>query len=336
MSEHSDNKKIVWLDNLRGTACLMVILIHTTSWYVTHGLGIGSVNWAFANVLNSASRVAVPLFFMISGYLFFGPRSASGKHFRRIALCLLFYSLIGLLYMATFTPINAERALLGALNKPVFYHLWFFYAVVIVYLCSPLIEVKPTHARYLLVVGLIVAVVANPNTVAWRPDGVPLLPVNLYINGDTLYYLLYAVMGRAIGMLDLSGKRGSYWAAAGFIVAVALIAIGTKRQMIINGDFADTYYVYCGPLVFIAAISLFLLFKLCLWRRPLPLLTLVSRHSLAIYGFHAFIIHYLRTHALDVRQWALLDIPYVFALTLAISLALAVGLSRIDRRRWVS
>jgi surface polysaccharide O-acyltransferase-like enzyme len=62
--------KINWIDNLRGIACLMVVMIHTTTWYVTNAHSISHVNWDIANILNSASRVSVPLFFMISGFLF--------------------------------------------------------------------------------------------------------------------------------------------------------------------------------------------------------------------------------------------------------------------------
>ncbi len=62
--------KIYWIDNLRGIACLMVVMIHTTTWYITNAHSISLLNWDIANALNSASRVSVPLFFMISGYLF--------------------------------------------------------------------------------------------------------------------------------------------------------------------------------------------------------------------------------------------------------------------------
>lgn len=331
-----EDKRIDWIDNLRALACMMVIMIHTTSFYVTHGLDIGEHNWLLANVLNSMSRVAVPLFFMMSGFLFFGPRRAGARHFLRVGLCLLFYSLLGLLYMAIFTPISAAQALTGALQKPVFYHLWFFYAVIVIYLLSPLIEIKPVSAGYLSILILLLAVVANPNTLPFNHGHIRLLPINLFISGDTFYYLFYAVLGRAAGVLDLKGKKIPVIAAALFIISVALVAMGTKKQLIINGDFADTYYLYCGPLVFIGAVSLFVFFKQACRRPWWTPLRLVSRCSLAIYGFHAFIIHYIRTHGLDFKAAPPLDILYVFVATLSLSLLLAMGLRRIDTRRWVS
>ncbi|TCV95511.1 acyltransferase [Biostraticola tofi] len=337
MSEKQQDEKIAWIDNLRAVACLMVIMIHTTSYYVTQGLGVGEHYWILANTLNSASRVAVPVFFMISGYLFFGERQARGKHYLRIALCLLFYSVIGLTYMSTLTPINALQGLEGALQKPVFYHLWFFYAITMVYLLSPYIRVNPVPAGHIALLVILLAVIANPNTPAVSVGHFSLLPANLYLNGDTFYYVLYALLGRAMGLLAFSrARRTPLLAAAAFALCALLIALGTKRQMAINGDFADTYYDYCGPLVFIGAISLLVLFKTAFNRRVPVILQLISRHSLAIYGFHAFIIHYLRTHGLDIKSLPALDIVYIFSLTLLVSLLLAIAVARIDRRRLVS
>ena len=135
-------EKIHWITNLRGIACMMVVMIHSTSWYITHPHAITLMEWDIANLLNSASRVSVPLFFMISGYLFFGERSAQPRHFWRIGLCIAFYSSLSLLYIALFTHINVELSLKNLLQKPVFYHLWFFFAIAVIYLLSPLIQVK--------------------------------------------------------------------------------------------------------------------------------------------------------------------------------------------------
>lgn len=328
--------KINWIDNLRGIACLMVVMIHTTTWYITNAHSISPVNWDIANVLNSASRVSVPLFFMISGYLFFGPRSAQPRHFWRIALCLLFYSAVALIYIAAFTHINIEGSLKNILQKPVFYHLWFFFAIIVIYLVSPLIEVKAISGKMLLALMVVIGIIANPNTVTLKTDGIEWLPVNLYINGDTFYYLIYGLLGRAIGMMETQ-KRGLSWLCGiGFVLAVVVISRGTLHELSWRGNFADTWYLYCGPMVFICAATLFVVVKNGLNDRVLPGLALISRHSLGIYGFHALIIHALRSSGADMKSWPLLDIVWVFCATIAGSLLLSMLVQRVDSKRFVS
>ncbi len=327
--------KISWIDNLRGIACLMVVMIHTTSGYITDAQSISLLNWDIANVLNSASRVSVPLFFMISGYLFFGERSAQPRHFLRIALCLLFYSAVALLYITLFTSINSELSLRNLLQKPVFYHLWFFFAIVVIYLVSPLIQVKSVSGKMLLALMVVLGIVANPNTVPLKAGGVEWLPVNLYIAGDTFYYVLYGLLGRAIGMMDTDKKYLSWICGALFVIAVAIISRGTLYELRWRGDFADTWYVYCGPMVFICAVSLLTLVKNRLNARPLPGLGLISRHSLGIYGFHALVIHALRTHGIEL-PWPVPDIVWIFSVTVVISLLLSMALQRVDTKRFVS
>lgn len=185
------------------------------------------------------------------------------------------------------------------LQKPVFYHLWFFFAIIVIHLVSPLIQVKNVSGKMLLALMVVIGIVANPNTVSQKIDGFEWLPVNLYINGDTFYYVLYGMLGRAIGMMDTQ-KRGLNWlCGALFIAGVAVISRGTLHELQWRGNFADTWYLYCGPMVFICAVSLLTLVKNTLNARPLPVLSVISRHSLGIYGFHALVIHALRTRGLN-------------------------------------
>ncbi len=328
--------KIHWIDNLRAVACLMVIVIHTTTWYITGPMATTGLSWDVANLLNSASRVCVPLFFMISGYLFFGERSAQRRHLLRIVLCLLFYSAVALAYITWLTPISEGRSLLKLLQKPVFYHLWFFFAIIGIYLLSPLIQVKTVAPRYVALLVLVLAVLANPNTVPQSLGPFRWLPVNLYLSGDSIYYLLYALLGRAIGCMETQRRGISWLAGLGFFACVIGIAFGTRALLKINGAFNDTWYLYCGPLVFIAAVSLLVLFKNVFNQRTLPGLATISRYSLPIYGFHALFIHYLRTHHYDDMSRPWLDMPWVFGVTLAGSLVLAMGVKRLDTRQFVS
>lgn len=327
--------KIGWVDNLRAIACLMVVLIHSTTYYITAAGMPGDVQWDVANLLNSASRVGVPLFFMISGYLFFGERRAETRHFLRIGFCLLFYSAMSLLYMHMLTPIHAGNALREFWQKPVFYHLWFFYALAVIYLFSPLIRVPPVSGRYLTLAVVLLAIIANPNMPEVALGQAQILPVNLYIVGDTFYYLLYGIVGRALGVLTLT--RGAMRISLPvFVASVLLIALGTWRQTLANENFTQTFYLYANPLVFIAAVSLMAVFKSPSLNVTLPGVAFISRHSLAIYGFHALIIHFIRTHDLALSAWPVLDIVYVFVCAVLCSALLSLLLQRADIRRWVS
>ncbi|PYA34578.1 O-acetyltransferase, partial [Serratia marcescens] len=87
--------------------------------------------------------------------------------------------------------------------------------------------------------------------------------------------------------------------------------------------------------VFMAAVALLVWVKHCL-PQPIGWLSAFSRHSLAIYGFHALIVNVMRSRHLDFTGHPLLDIFWVFGVALGLSLLLSVGLQRLDTRRLVS
>ena len=154
-----------------------------------------------------------------------------------------------------FTHINVVLSLRNLLQKPVFYHLWFFFAIVVIYLLSPLVQVKQVSGRMLLALMLVLGILANPNMVPVKAAGVEWLPLNLYINGDTFYYVMYGVLGRAIGTLDTDKKWLTALCAGLFITGVWVISRGTLHELRWRGDFGDTWYLYCGPAVFVCALA---------------------------------------------------------------------------------
>lgn len=83
----------------------------------------------------------------------------------------------------------------------------------------------------LLALMVVIGVVANPNTLSQKIDGVEWLQVALYINGDTFYYVLYGMLGRAIGMMDTQ-RRGLNWlCGALFILGVMVISRRTLYRL---------------------------------------------------------------------------------------------------------
>ena len=53
-------------------------------------------------------------------------------------------------YITLFTSINAGLSLKYVLPKPVFCRLWFFFAIIVIYLVSPLVRIKTSAGKMLL------------------------------------------------------------------------------------------------------------------------------------------------------------------------------------------
>nr|VXZ90979.1 Inner membrane protein YiaH [Klebsiella pneumoniae] len=91
----------------------------------------------------------------------------------------------------------------------------------------------------LLALMAILGILANPNMVSVKAAGIEWLPVNLYINGDTFYYVLYGVLGRAIGtrtpikMANTALRRAVHRRRVGHFR-------GTLHELRWRGDFGDT------------------------------------------------------------------------------------------------
>jgi len=87
MTKTSENiyRRKIEIDILRIIAGLAVVSIHVTDSFVGYPYIFGGLSWFIADFINSTSRIAVPLFVMISGYLAFQSyeKYGIGKFLRR-------------------------------------------------------------------------------------------------------------------------------------------------------------------------------------------------------------------------------------------------------------
>ena len=157
---------------LRIVACALVILHHTK---------IDSSNSIF-HLLYAASftisRCAVPLFFMISGYLLL-PQSGDAmpflkKRFDRIIVPLLVWLLVyNLFFVISGGVMNWKDFLFSFFSLEAAPHLWFLYALIGVYLLIPIVSpfLQKVTFRGLLFYMLIwgVTLIFNSNNFASFP-----------------------------------------------------------------------------------------------------------------------------------------------------------------------
>ena len=73
-------ERLLWCDLARAIAAALVVLIHVAAkWFENYGR-ISAVDWQTANILDSAARLSVPWFFMLSGFLLFQRKPAENTH----------------------------------------------------------------------------------------------------------------------------------------------------------------------------------------------------------------------------------------------------------------
>lgn len=319
-----------WLDTVRAAACLMVVLLHVAAYYVLNA-DIGSSDWDWANAIDSATRSCVPLFFMITGYLFFRGRAPRARHLLRVVTSIAAYSLIAVAFIWVTRGYLPLKSILAMPYQPVFYHLWYLYAVLAIYLVASVVSLR-MPASWAMMAALLV-LMFGLNGAGLAPQG-----SRLALSGSSIVYLLLAISGAVLGDLlpTLRDERRTFYACSAFIVfffCVIATALMTRHASMAAGSFVGTFYNYSHPLVIGAAISGFTCLHLASPPQLLrKIIRSISDNSLAIYGVHAFILVLAQRAANATDAPAAVEMSFVFIFVATSSYLVARLLRQIDRR----
>ena len=223
-------------DLLRVASMVGVVYLHTAAGALRQ---LGTPLWHFSNLLSSLATAAVPLFFMLSGALLLShPRTAElGTLFRRrlpkVLIPLLAWSGVVIALAGVLSgPQAALDKLIPLLNTPVMVPYWFLYALVPIYLVSPLLKkmtdgLSEAHWNYL--VGLwLIATIGMDTLCDLAPAGPwqSALTVHWTLNLDFVGgYLGYFLLGARLARLQKLPRRGTLWGVTA--ASFAVIAAGT-------------------------------------------------------------------------------------------------------------
>lgn len=152
----SGRENYEYLDVLRCGALYLVVLLHCISGTLADAALVGTPVWWVCNVLNSAARMGVPLFFMLSGALLLSdqrtldPIPFYRRRMHKILLPFLCWDLIYFLEGAwlqgmALSPARFFSELLTLRGSK--YHLWFVYKIVSIYLLLPFLKYILDHCR---------------------------------------------------------------------------------------------------------------------------------------------------------------------------------------------
>lgn len=288
------------VDLAKALAVCAVVLIHCSANHFAHH-PTGSFQWLAACFWGSVSRWAVPVFLLCSGALMNAPerdlplKKLFSRYLLRLALALAvwagFYELLRIYISRGSAPLGqlAVQSVKNWLTGNTYYHLYYFYFAIALYLALPLTRLiakraSRAEARYLLILWFLAGCV---------------LPFCRYfppfdqMGASVLRYVLPAIfLAPGLGLLGWylgqhppkSSLEGLGLFLAGFVVTF----LGTWRRSAASGELDQFFLDGFGPFVLLMAVGVL---RLCqrLGRDgvPGPVLYL-SRASFCVYLVHPY------------------------------------------------
>lgn len=152
--------RILYADILRSLTIFAVIIIHvcTARW----NQSFGTSEWYVLNAFMTSLRWCIPVFFMLSGIIVLDPgynltfKKLYTKALPRLICALLFWAIL----YRTLSPtvsilLDIKEVTTGDWQKiyteiflgTPWYHLWFMYAIIALYILAPLLRVFTAHAQ---------------------------------------------------------------------------------------------------------------------------------------------------------------------------------------------
>lgn len=272
-------ERIIFPDLLRILAIFFVILAHVGSIGFVR-FPVSTFNWHVSNFYECLTRWSVPVFVMISGMFFLNPQKEITfsklyrKNILRLVIALVFwgilYRTIGVVQFAIDSDVTFFAVIAKMVSEyskllfgPVWYHLWFLYMIIGLYILVPLIRIftknaAKKHYHYLF---LIYAVFGS---------FLPLINDSLLFANSTLEinfkimelmgFTIYFILGFYLYKYEVT-KRARMWIYVAAVMSVIVQILGTYFISYKVGIAHQLLFEYSRPNVVIQTIAVYLFVK---------------------------------------------------------------------------
>ncbi|MBQ6998363.1 MAG: acyltransferase family protein [Clostridia bacterium] len=297
------DKNYKYIDFIRVFSIFMVILLHCICDYYADVANAGRNLWYVIGYANELARVAVPLFFMISGFLLLSKditdiKAFYKKRILKIGIPFIAYDIFYYIYMTVQAgrDISVSGFFTELINCGSAYHLWFVYSILFIYLLMPFLQiiVKNCDAKKLIFLFLIAIFQTSIrpliNTFA---DG----RFYLFLADDGITgYIGYVLLGYILGKYDLkkNTKRIIYALSIATFIITPLISmnrvLNTGDYLFLSGYSSNHY---------IEAAGIFIWCRDHLHKES-KIITKLSHHSFSAYLIHVFFLEILKPIPLNL------------------------------------
>lgn len=322
------------IDTLRTIATLLVILLHVSSEYVIvekNNLTLDTSFW-IGNIVDSFSRICVPLFVLISGMFLVGRKETFTESYQkrvsRILIPLISWTIIYILYRVSIsfmggTQIHLKSLLSSVILGRPFYHMWYLFMIIGLYLITPILNnsISYISRNSLWIVAILLLLFGMLNN-----------SYDKFLNNQVTFilwfvnYLGYFILGYLIK--DSKRNFSFLLLVSSYIISSMLIAVLSSYTIKHHNNLY--FYGYLTPFVIIGSLSFYKLF--CQLTLDENVFSKISHLTLGIYLVHAGILDVfnkvLRVLDVSVLSNPIIGIPMKFGITLLLSITAASLISK--------
>ena len=279
------------LDLLKVLACVGVVLLHTTM-----GGFKETGSWNLLTYLYYLGTYSIPLFFMVNGYLLLGKREITYSYILQkvkwILITVSSWTFIVWLFKRDFTE-NLIKKIVGSLiQKGYFFQFWFFGALMIIYICLPILKkILNSKRSYLYSISLLVVI----GLIFELTNIVLQMPIQTYVvqTFRLWTWFFYYILGGFIAQFDkdIINNRFKRWMK---VVTVLLLLISPLILFFLakttyHNFFAEYFY----DILFVKVVSLgiFLtIFSLALNQDINKWIIFLSNQTMGVFIMHTYIM----------------------------------------------
>jgi surface polysaccharide O-acyltransferase-like enzyme len=340
------------VDLIRTVAIVLVILLHASiegNPDLDFMSSAGVQLWWTSNIYDSMARSAVPLFVMLSGALLLQPNKVNEpiriflkKRWNRVGIPVLFWVAIFFLWDftvkgQTFTPLFVVQNILAG----PYVHFWFVYALLGLYLITPVLRVLVAHADWRIIKYFLIVWFLGTGIFSLLTLYSAISPQAVWFNNNVFLFtglIGYFILGAHVDRLRVNRPI----LLVGLILSTLATILGTYLILGTLGEYYGPFLLDASSFsTILASVSLFLILTTISKQKiqnNFPganrIIKVISENSLPIYLFHIIILETLQYGYLGFRLSVttlnpIIEIPLLTAITLLICLLIIVPIKKL-------
>lgn len=253
-------------------------------------------SWNFSTYLYYLGTYSIPLFFMVNGYLLLGKREITYSYILQkvkwILITVSSWSVIIWLFKRDFT-VNPIKKIVGSLiQKGYFFQFWFFGALIIIYICLPVLKKFLNSKRsylYILSVLLVVGLIFELTNIVLQ------MPIQTYvIQTFRLWtWFFYYLLGGFIAQFDKDIIKNRFKRWMKIIVVLLFLVSPLILFFLARTTYHNSFAEYFYDLLFVKVVSLgiFLtIFSLALNQDNNKWIVFLSNQTMGVFIIHTYIM----------------------------------------------